>query len=160
MAVTDFSATHLAAISNLESLDLGDTNVTDRGVAELAKVKQLRSIDLHGTRVTGKGLASLAVLPALTSVKLWKCRGVDDSAAEALLKLEHLQTLEIPETSFTGGGLMRLAQHKQLKQLLIGGLALTADELAALKAAMPNCQVSWWAKPAIEYPDSGRRFGN
>ena len=47
-----------------------------------------------------------------------------------------------------------------LKQLFIGGLELTPEQVDEIRQAMPNCQVSWWQKPTIEYPESGRRFGN
>ena len=40
------------------------------------------------------------------------------------------------------------------------GLDLKAEQVDSIRQAMPNCLVSWWQKPTIEYPDTGRRFGN
>ena len=36
VSVTDFNIGHIAQLSQLEALDLGETNVSDRGIAELA----------------------------------------------------------------------------------------------------------------------------
>jgi hypothetical protein len=74
--------------------------------------------------------------------------------------MQSLETLELPETNVTFAGLTQLAAHKNLKQLFLGGLTLTDDELATLRASMPHCRISFWTKPAIEYPDTGRRYGN
>ena len=71
-----------------------------------------------------------------------------------------LETLEIPETAITPAGLTQLTAHPSLKHLYLGGIDLPPDRLSELKQAMPNCQITWWAKPQIEYPDSGRRYGN
>src|SRR4029079_13885394 len=38
VAVTDFNLPHIAAISKLEVLELGETNISDRGLAERAKL--------------------------------------------------------------------------------------------------------------------------
>jgi hypothetical protein len=50
--------------------------------------------------------------------------------------------------------------NQRLKHLFVGGLDMTAEQVDALRQAMPNCQISWWQKPTIEYPETGRRSGN
>ena len=162
VAVTDFNVRHIAALPALEALDLGETSLTDRGAAELAGLKNLHTLDLHGTRVTSKGLAALAGLPKLRHLKLWKARGIDDAAIPVLLQMQQLEALEIPETSVTLAGLKKLAAkpNPQLKHLFVGGLDLTAEQIDALRQTMPNCRISWWQKPTIEYPETGRRSGN
>jgi len=160
VAVTDFNIGQIAALSRLEALDLGETNVSDRGVAELARLVNLHALDLHGTRVTSKGLAALTSLPNLQRLKLWKAKGIDDAAAPIFVQMQKLETLEIPETNLTPVGLTQLSQHRNLKHLFLGGLNLTSEQVDTLRQAMPNCQISWWTKPTIEYPDTGRRFGN
>jgi hypothetical protein len=157
VSVTDFSIPHIAAISKLEVLDLGETTITDRGLAELARLKHLHTLDLRGTRITSKGLAALASLPELRHLKLWKARSIDDAAIPVFLQMPHLASLELPETGVTAAGLSQLSAHSGLKHLFLGGLSLSEAELAALRTAMPHCHISWWAKPEIEYPDMGRR---
>jgi len=160
VAVGDFNVGQIAQIAKLEALDLGGTNLSDRGVAELARLKDLHTLDLRGTRVTGKGLAAIALLPQLRHLKLWQAKGIDDAAIPALLEMTSLVSLEVPETSLTAAGLMQLASHKSLKQLYVGGITLSEEQLAALRQAMPNCHVSWWQKPEIENLEPRRRFGN
>src|SRR6185369_4842777 len=160
VSVTDFSISNIAQLPRLEVLDLGGTNISDRGVAELARLQNLQRLDLRGTRVTAKGLAALAPLPNLHHLKLWQAKGIDDSAIPIVLKMARLTALKLPETNVTAAGLTQLATHKSLRHLLLGGLSLKPEEVESLKHAMPHCQISWWTKPTIEYPDSGRRFGN
>jgi len=162
VAVTDFNVRHVAALAQLEALDLGETSLTDRGVSELAHLKNLQTLDLHGTRVTSKGLAALAGMPKLRHLKLWKAKGIDDAAIPIVLQMRQLEALEIPETSVTFVGLKELAAKPspRLKHLFLGGLDLTAEQVDTLRQSMPNCRISWWQKPTIEYPETGRRFGN
>ena len=144
VSVTDFNIGHIAQLARLEVLDLGETNVTDRGIAELARLKNLHTLDLRATRVTGKGLAALAGLPRLRHLKLWKARGIDDAAVPVFLQMESLEVLELPETSITARGLAQLSAKQGLKQLFIGGIDITPEQVEALREALPGCLVSWW----------------
>ena len=59
VAITDFNIGHIAQLSHLEVLDLGETRTSPTAVfRELARLENLHTLDLRGTRVTGKGLAS------------------------------------------------------------------------------------------------------
>jgi Leucine Rich Repeat (LRR) protein len=160
VSVTDYNIGHIAQLSQLEMLDVGETNLSDRGVAELAHLKNLHTLDLRGTRVTSKGLGALTSLPNLRRLKLWKAKGIDDAAIPVFLQMQQLESLELPETNVTAAGLAHLSGHRHLKHLFLGGLDLTPEQVDSLRQAMPNCLVSWWQKPTIEYPDMGRRFGN
>jgi hypothetical protein len=57
--VTDTGVKELAALKNLNSLDLGFTKVTDAGVKELAALKNLTSLNLYSTQVSGAGMKEL-----------------------------------------------------------------------------------------------------
>ena len=157
VSVTDFNIDNIARLTQLESLDLGESGVSDRGIAKLAQLKCLRTVDLRGTRVTSKGIAALTGLPELRHVKLWRAKGIDDAAVPFLLKIENLEVLELPETSITAEGLARLSRKKDLKQLFIGGVDVTPEEVEAVRKALPDCLVSWWKKPKIEYRTERRR---
>ena len=168
VAVTDFNLDHIAQLDRLQVLDLGETGISDRGLARLAQLKDLHTLDLRGTRITGKGLASLTGqrsaggspaqtgeppvlratgLPRLRHLKLWRAKVIDDAAVPVLLQFPSLEILELPETSVTAAGLMQLTQNQGLKQLLIGGLDITPEQLDAIRRALPNCRVSWWENP-------------
>ena len=58
-AVTDASASMLAAMTGLERLRLTDTKISDTTIRALALLKKLRSLTVTGTKVTGESLASL-----------------------------------------------------------------------------------------------------
>jgi hypothetical protein len=49
----------LAALKQLQTLDLSRTGVTDRGLKGLAGLRQLRMLRLRDTKVTNGGVADL-----------------------------------------------------------------------------------------------------
>ena len=63
--VTDAGLVTLAVVqSDLEELDLRDSEVTDQGIMQLKMLKSLKRLDLRGAPVTEQGVAKLArVLP-------------------------------------------------------------------------------------------------
>jgi hypothetical protein len=58
-AITDASASALAAMTGLERLRLANARISDTTIRALAPLKKLRSLSVTGTKVTGDGLASL-----------------------------------------------------------------------------------------------------
>jgi len=58
-AITDASASALAAMTGLERLRLADTKITDNTIRALPPLKKLRSLTATGTKVTDESLASL-----------------------------------------------------------------------------------------------------
>ena len=115
---------------------------------------------MQGTRITGKGLAAIATLPELRRLNLWKAQGVDDAATLALVEMDKLESLVLVETGVTATGLMQLSKHAGLKNLYLSATSLSREQVDLLREAMPGCRISWWEKPAIEYPATGRRSGN
>ena len=74
--------------------------------------------------------------------------------------MENLEVLELPETSITARGLAQLSAKQGLKQLFIGGIDITPEQVESLREALPDCLVSWWKKPTIASPEPRRRGGN
>jgi internalin A len=91
--------------------------VTDAGLEELAALKGLTTLDLSGTRVTNAGLKEVAALKGLTTLRL-----SDNSRV-------------------TDAGLKELAALKGLTTLRLGESGVTAEGVAQLKKALPNCSV-------------------
>jgi hypothetical protein len=58
--VTDAGLKSLAALTDLEDLDLRDARVTDAGLKALAVLTKLRKLDLRGTQVTETGVRRLS----------------------------------------------------------------------------------------------------
>jgi hypothetical protein len=44
-----------------------------------------------------------------------------------------------------------------LKRLLIGGLDVPPEQVSELRTALPDCSISWWKKPQIEYGERKAR---
>jgi len=65
-AVTDRSATAIAAMKRLRVLRLTDTRLTDATVLRLDSLNQLESLNVYGTPVTSAVLPAIASLPKLS----------------------------------------------------------------------------------------------
>ena len=92
-------------------------------------------------------------------MKLWRAEGIDDAAVPHFLAMDKLEVLELPETGVTTEGLLQLSEKSGLRRLLIGGVAGTPEQVEALRQALPDCHISWWKKPEIEYGGRSRRGG-
>ena len=71
--ITDAGLVHLKGLTNLEQLDLVDTQVTDAGLVHLKGLTKLRTLFLDSTQVTDAGIADLQ--KALPKCKIWKPNG-------------------------------------------------------------------------------------
>jgi serine/threonine protein kinase len=88
---------HLAALPQLQALDLIDCRMTEAGLAHLSKAKKLKRLDLTGTKgVNDVGLAHLAELPALTNLNITET-SVTAAGVEAFRKARPGCTVEWSE---------------------------------------------------------------
>ena len=55
----DTGLTHLKGLTQLQSLDLGCTQVSDYGLEYLKELAQLQTLSLRDTKVTGEGVKKL-----------------------------------------------------------------------------------------------------
>jgi uncharacterized membrane protein len=85
-AITDRSASGLAAMKRLKSLRLMDTKITDATVKALASLSQLESLNLYGTAITTDALAQLGQLPKLRHLYLHGTKITSDAALPGGLK--------------------------------------------------------------------------
>ena len=58
-AITDASASALAAMTGLQRLRLANIRISDTTIRALSSLKKLHSLGVSGTKVTDAGLASL-----------------------------------------------------------------------------------------------------
>ena len=68
--VTDARLIHLKGLTNLETLELGDTKITDAGLVHLKGLTNLQELSLHYTQVTDAGLVNLKGLTKLKMLNL------------------------------------------------------------------------------------------
>ena len=63
------------------------------------------------------------------------------------MALEELEVLELQGTRITDAGLQHLAGVPSLKKLLLGRTKVSAQGVAELRRALPNCEISADAPP-------------
>lgn len=116
--ITDAALAALSNCTGLRTLLLGRcSKVTDAALPHIARCTLIEELSLAGTKVTGKGLAQL----------------------EPLTKLH---TLHLQQQKLTDKDVPTLARLTSLKLLLVNKNKFTGAGFAALKRALPNCDVN------------------
>ena len=107
----------LAELTQLESLSISFTHVTDAGLKHVAGLRNLRKLNVSGNPITNAGMAEISHLPQLEEVMVVN-GGVGDAGLKQLESLAKLRALWVS-----------------------GNPKVTAAGVAALKAALPECNV-------------------
>jgi Leucine-rich repeat (LRR) protein len=151
--ITDSDLERLAAMPDLEHIDLSHTRITDIGFEHLRKLervqtvnlyfaeqigdgalaamknwKQLRELSLHGTKVTDAGLTQLANHAALESLDIGYAL-ITDGGFDALTTLPNLKSLAIGGNKISDVGLNLLRQIPTLTALDVSGAQRTDSGL-------------------------------
>jgi Leucine-rich repeat (LRR) protein len=149
--LTDAGPEHLTPLANLHRLSLGGNKLTAAGLQFLREEPHLTYLDLSGTQRTDSGLWSIT----LTS-----------EGVEAIATVSDLVELNLGGTAISAGGLKTLASLPKLQRLTlegskrvghdavpvlsswtrlrwldVAGTQLTAEDVAALKKALPECRI-------------------
>jgi hypothetical protein len=142
VSLTDLDLDAIAGLQRLEALDLGGVKLTDAGVTKLTRLANLRELDLSRTQTSSEGLRKLGIR-GLERLDLWRAKGIDDSAAEALAGMQKLALLDLAGTSFGDAGLEKLAANKSLRRLFLRDSRVTRAGIEVFRAAHPGCEVIW-----------------
>jgi len=142
----------LSQLTRLNSICVTDSDFNDQGAAYMADLKNLARIEAGGCEITDGGVEQLAGLPCLETIEVDNTE-ITDRALAALSRSKSIKRLHLDNTAITDRGLSDLARIKSLKYLRLSGCKkVTPAGLAALKEALPGCQVFW---PGVsEYPSS------
>ena len=138
---------HLAALPNLETLRLGGCMVGIEATEALATIKTLKKLDLfHTFYVNDAALVPLQKLPDLRifiAGPQFQPRLTDD-ALRILSAIKSLEEIHLTETWLTwDGGFKHLAALPRLKKLSIPKVVASDEDVAKLKAELPNLVVEW-----------------
>ena len=68
---------------------------------------------------------------------------ITDAALEHVAAIPRLAVLFLRSTNITDRGLPRLYSMKRLVKINLSRTKVTADGIAALQAALPNCEIQW-----------------
>ncbi len=161
-AITNASGQHLAALTNLTSLEIfrcqgfGTDGVLalaplvklnrltlrdlpevgDPGLAVVASLPALKRIYLHELASVGdSGLAHLAGSQGLEVLDIWSVPKMTDASVAVIAGLPNLRELSIRETGVTEKSLAALAALPKLESLTFKNAAVSPEAAAATKAA-------------------------
>ncbi len=107
---------HLDALTNLEDLLLGDTQITDAGMIHLKGLTKLERLELHDTKITDAGLVHLK---GLTNIEWMSLSGFE----------------------ITDAGLVHLEDLTSLEDLCLWDTKVTDEGVKKLREALPNCDI-------------------
>jgi hypothetical protein len=134
--VTDKGVAALAALPDLETLHVDNTQLTDAGLAKLKGLKNLKKLTIANTKVTDKGLAALKDFPALEWVGVGKLN-VTATGLTSLTACKEVRSLFVADQpALTDAVLEKVAGMPKLERLEIARAEKVTDKgLVALKKA-------------------------
>jgi hypothetical protein len=138
---------HLAALPNLESIRLGGCQVGIEATEALATIKSLKKLDLFHTRYVND--AALVPLQKLPDLRVFIAGPqydprITDEALRVLSAIKSLEEISLTETWLTyERGFKHLASLPRLKKLSIPKVIASDEDVARLKADLPNLTVEW-----------------
>jgi hypothetical protein len=139
--VADADLKALAALTDVETLNLSCTGVTDAGLRELAPLKNLKTLYLGNVPITDRGLRELAGFKKLTALYVESAK-ITDAGLKELAALPALEKLHLGGPLITDAGIEHLAPLRGLKVLSVRRTAITPAGVKALRGALPTCAVT------------------
>lgn len=126
----------------IRTLSLDNTSITDHSVAQLARLSNLEELDLRDTDISDKNLAELVSGCGKLRVLNLDSTKVGDGSIEILAGAKHLRILELADAGITEEGIASLSSLSQLTMLTVWGQEIDAETKRAIKASLPNTQVT------------------
>ena len=116
------------------------------GMEQISTSKHLQNVTLQHGVSSDANVAFLAKHPALEVLKLWPSgtAALTDKAIPSLASIPNLKDLTLELTVFTyEGGLKHLKDAPKLATLNLNDVALSEEDLAKLKADLPNVTIKF-----------------
>lgn len=159
VGLSDADLEELYNLKNLKKLSIKDNaDLSEAAVATLKKKlsgcsishSELRSeivlggksfaVDAENVEANGLGLSDISKVSGFTNVKHLDLSNNSISRLSPLSTLKTLETLDLSNNSISD--VSALTSLKNLKQLWLNGNSISADQIQALKAALPDCYIS------------------
>ncbi len=140
----------LKALPNLERLTFAGSTAGDVAMEAIGKLTQLKEFRTWHTAQTQAGNAPLVKLTKLTALRLGQRLpewgkdapvSFDDSTMAMIAQIKTLESLELTEARLSAKIIPRLQALPKLTKLKIEMVDITAADVEAIKAALPNCKV-------------------
>jgi hypothetical protein len=131
--VNDADMLSLAAMPDLETLDLSHTRITDEGMLRLKDAPKISTLNLfYAEWITDQGMTAIRNWKHLKRLNVRGTR-ISDGTLEIVSRMTRLEALDIAHTSVTDNGLDYLITLVNLKELSLGRGRLTNASLQILK---------------------------
>lgn len=109
----------IAGLSQLQKLDLRESNVSDEDVRALESLGELRELSLERTNISGIAIASVGRMLELRQLDLTRTQ-ISDQDLKHLQNLPHLVYLQLDRTAIGDAGMQVIGRMTQLKRLSLG----------------------------------------
>ncbi len=122
---------HIARLTGLKELRLGNTNISARGLKYIVNLKSLERLDI-GNNLTNGGMAQISQLPKLKCLYIVEHR-LTNTGLSYISKLNALEELSLSGGPLSDSALAYIAKLPSLKYLLLSGDNFTDDGMAYIK---------------------------
>ncbi|MBB5034055.1 leucine-rich repeat domain-containing protein [Prosthecobacter vanneervenii] len=158
----DFTGSGLAelkALPKLERLTFAGSTAGDVAMEAIGQLTQIKEFRTWHTAQTQAGNAALVKLTNLTSLRLGQRLpewgkdtpvSFDETTMEVVGKLKTLESLELTEARLSAKIIPQLKGLPKLKRLKFETVDISAADVEAVKAALPECKVEWKEMSAEE----------
>ena len=131
--INDAEMIQLAAMPNLERIDLSHTRITDEGLMRLKPAPSILELNLYYSEwITDQGMTAIAGWKHLKRLNLRGTR-ISDGTLAVVSKITGLEALDIAHTQVTDNGLDHLITLVHLKELAMGGGRRSPTALAVVR---------------------------
>lgn len=137
------AASKLAAHPTLESFS-DDGKLGAGGMDQIATIPNLKRVSLAHGAANDKSIQAMAKHPAIESLYLWPSGTYEltNAALPALGTIPNLNDLTITDSVLDfENGLSHLTQAKLLAKLTLREVAITDEDMAKLRVALPNVEI-------------------
>lgn len=158
----DFTGSGLAelkALPKLERLTFAGSTAGDVAMEAIGQLTQIKEFRTWHTAQTQAGNAALLKLTNLTGLRLGQRLpewgkdtpvSFDETTMEVVGKLKTLESLELTEARLSAKIIPQLKGLPKLKRLKFETVDISAADVEAVKAALPECKVEWKEMSAEE----------
>ncbi len=149
----------LKALPKLERLTFAGSTAGDVAMEAIGQLTQIKEFRTWHTAQTQAGNAALVKLTNLTALRLGQRLpewgkdtpvSFDETTMEVVGKLKTLESLELTEARLSAKIIPQLKGLPKLKRLKFETVDISAADVEAVKAALPECKVEWKEMSAEE----------
>ena len=137
--VTNKGLCYLEQLKTLKTLSLYQTPISDAGLVHLAGLTNLECLLLDDTAISGAGLAHLGGCENLEYLTLAKI--TPTSGPKPFPLPQNLRVLDLENELIPDEDLKYLYPAQSLKMVNLQNTAVTAEGVAKLREALPDCEV-------------------